>query len=284
MDTDLIYKMLRYLSAGIIIYLLFKLVPKQPMKDKDIMTISTIAVLVYAVLENMSGMFWGDNTSGKLLTQSQCDAQKTQNVDQSEHMTNSESLQSAYDNLVAQREADDKANALAATPVESVALSDASTVESVTSSDASTVEIVKTTQPNTIVRNEEGGYNIGLPSNPQVASVGSRQENDVMLNEMGYSDHNDLSSSNYVDYNNFPQYDANKPGINEFGYSFLPPANWYPTPPHPPVCVTEKKCPVCPLTTVGYPVDLKEWNATTRVMPADTINTSYIAEKLNSGR
>ena len=73
-------------------------------------------------------------------------------------------------------------------------------------------------------------------------------------------------------------------GSFEEGYSMLPPSKWYPVPPHPPVCVTEKKCPVCPVLTTGAYVDLKEWNDSRRITPGDTINIDYARDKLNSGR
>jgi len=30
-------------------------------------------------------------------------------------------------------------------------------------------------------------------------------------------------------------------------YTFVSPNNWFPVPPHPPVCVTNKKCTTCPI-------------------------------------
>ena len=98
-------------------------------------------------------------------------------------------------------------------------------------------------------------------------------ENDVLGSEMAY---------NYVDYNSMPvSYDT---GSFESGYSFLPPEKWYPVPPHPPVCVTEKKCPVCPVYTNGTNIDLKEWDQSRRITPPDEINVNAIEGKLNSGR
>lgn len=37
----------------------------------------------------------------------------------------------------------------------------------------------------------------------------------------------------------------------DYGLSFMPPAEWKVPQPHPPVCIQEKKCPVCP-TYSGY--------------------------------
>ncbi len=88
----------------------------------------------------------------------------------------------------------------------------------------------------------------------------------------------------YTDYNHLPMAEIYNNKDYEYGYSFLPPEKWYPQPPFPPVCVTNKKCPVCPIYTTGAPVDVKEWNASRRITPADKIKVSYVQDKLNSGR
>ena len=87
----------------------------------------------------------------------------------------------------------------------------------------------------------------------------------------------------YTDYFIMP-ITAEDEGSFEEGYSILPPSKWYPVPPHPPVCVTEKQCPVCPVMTSGAPVDLKEWNDSRRITPGDVINIDYAKDKMNSGR
>lgn len=91
------------------------------------------------------------------------------------------------------------------------------------------------------------------------------------------------SEVQYTDYNIMPVTPEDSK-LYEYGYSFLPPEKWYPIPPHPPVCVTEKSCPVCPMTTTGSPVDMKEWNDSRRITPGDVINIDYARDKLNSGR
>jgi hypothetical protein len=97
----------------------------------------------------------------------------------------------------------------------------------------------------------------------------SQDESNIIDNEMKYSDYNHVPMGN-LEY--------------EYGYSFMPPANWYPQPPNPPVCVAEKKCAVCPVYTQGAPVDVKEWNQSRRITPPDRINLKYVREKLNSGQ
>lgn len=107
---------------------------------------------------------------------------------------------------------------------------------------------------------------------PQIIQNGSREKDGVIENEEKY---------NVVSYHTVPQ--ILNSGSFEYGYSFLPPEKWFPTPPFPPVCVTEKQCPVCPYTE-GTNIELKEWNSARRITPPDEINVKYIEDKLNSGR
>lgn len=88
----------------------------------------------------------------------------------------------------------------------------------------------------------------------------------------------------YSDYNHLPVASGYRSHDYEYGYSFLPPEKWYPTPPRPPVCVTEKRSPVMPVYTQGTPVDAKEFHSSRRITPPDMINVDYINDKLNSGR
>jgi hypothetical protein len=107
----------------------------------------------------------------------------------------------------------------------------------------------------------------------QITSNGSRARDDVLKSETQY---------NTVTYHTVPQ--IINEGSFEYGYSFLPPEKWYPTPPFPPVCVAEKQCPVCPVFTNGTDVNLKEWDSSRRITPPDEINVKYVEDKLNSGR
>jgi hypothetical protein len=88
----------------------------------------------------------------------------------------------------------------------------------------------------------------------------------------------------YSDYNLLPIAAGYKSHAYEYGYSFLPPEKWYPQPPRPPICVTEKRAAVCPVYTDGAPVDVKEFYSSNRITPPDLINTDYVNEKLNAGR
>lgn len=257
MNTDLMYKLLKYLCHGVIIYLLFKYVPKQPMEDQDVLLITAIVVLLYAVIENACAIYWtsdnNNSATSQLLTLGQCNSKCTM-TPKTEHL---ESVGADKEHL------------------ESLS----SLIPTVTSTVAQPVE----TKQDEKKPEATDGYKMEVQPNPQITAIGSRAQDGVLDNEMGYTDFSEASSGGYVDYNNFPKHDLETAEF-EYGHSFLPPSQWYPTPPHPPVCVSEKRCPVCPVFTTGLPADLKEWNASRRVLLPDQINVKYVQEKLNSGR
>jgi hypothetical protein len=78
-----------------------------------------------------------------------------------------------------------------------------------------------------------------------------------------YTYHGPQQESNVVKYNyhdhNIMPVNVN-PNAYETGYSYLPPSQWFKTSPHPPVCISEKRCAVWPMLTSGSNADLKEWN------------------------
>jgi hypothetical protein len=128
--------------------------------------------------------------------------------------------------------------------------------------------------------NNYNGYNYKpvrkYPSN------GSRMEDGILASEMSYTDYNSIPLGQNLDTME-----------QDFSYTFLPPDRWYPVPPHPPVCVAEKECPVCPVIVVNSSgnngnnanfTNLKEWSSASRITPGDQINTTYINDKINSGR
>jgi len=99
-----------------------------------------------------------------------------------------------------------------------------------------------------------------------------RMIKDTLDNELAYSD-----------YNHLPVGVGYKSTDYEYGYNFLPPEKWYPQPVRPPICVTDKRSPVCPLTADGTPTDVKEWNASRRISPPEMVNVRYVDEQLNQG-
>jgi hypothetical protein len=118
--------------------------------------------------------------------------------------------------------------------------------------------------------NQKSGFKLDLP---QIERAGSRAQDGIVTDDMSYD----------TDYNHLPMATGYDSRDYEYGYSFLPPEKWYPTPPFPPVCIQEKQCPVCPMNTSGSPVDMKEWNNSIKILQPDNINTRFI-KKLNAGR
>ncbi len=113
-------------------------------------------------------------------------------------------------------------------------------------------------------RSYEGAENLD-----QIAVSGGRTRNDILVNEMIYSDFNRMPPS-------FVEKDF------EYGYSFLPPKDWYPLPPYPPVCSSNRTCLVQPIYTDSTTMDLKDWHETQKIGPPDSLNTSFITNELNS--
>ena len=109
----------------------------------------------------------------------------------------------------------------------------------------------------------------GAENLDQIAVCGGKTRNNLLVNEMIYSDFNRLPPS------------LGKKDF-EYGYSFLPPKDWYPIPVYPPVCVSNSTCQVQPVYTDTMTMDLKEWNYSQKISGYDTINTEYIINELNS--
>jgi hypothetical protein len=123
------------------------------------------------------------------------------------------------------------------------------------------------------VRAGMDSYNNSLKERAGIDRSITREEQGNILSDMGYHDYHHLPiAENYTHRS------------DDFGYNFLPPSEWYPQPAFPPVCVTEQKCPVCPVYTIGAPVDVKEWSNSTRITQPDNINLKFVKERLNSGR
>lgn len=87
----------------------------------------------------------------------------------------------------------------------------------------------------------------------------------------------------YTDYNHLPVASGYKSHAYEYGYSYIPPEKWYPLPPRPPVCVTEKRAPVCPMYSDNV-ADLKEFHTASRITQPYRLSQNIVHDKLNSGR
>lgn len=283
MDSELSYKLIKYLGQGIIIYLLFKLVPKEPMNDKDILLITSIVILAYAVLENLYTFY---TKNDQQLSPAQCNAQCAvkENMASISYVpkteAESEMRQQIKQMQITQQQVVDQLTANAAALAKQREEQDkqlAAIAASSSSSNNSSLPIIK---QEGIVRNDDGSFTFSSVTNPQNqigngGQVGTDGSN-VISNELGYT------ASNFTDYNSLPvptNWDS-----WDNGSSYLPPPQWFPVPPHPPNCIKQDQCPVCPIYTNGTNIELKEWNGSRRISQPYDINTQYIQDKLNTNK
>jgi len=104
-------------------------------------------------------------------------------------------------------------------------------------------------------------------------SVGAPPANEALTNELKYGDYNYIGP-------------INKGMINK-EYTFVSPSNWYPIPPHPPVCVTNKSCTTCPVQ-ISNGKDYMHWaswdefDQARRFTGDMNINIDYVKNVLNN--
>lgn len=73
-------------------------------------------------------------------------------------------------------------------------------------------------------------------------------------------------------------------GTQLYGYTYLPPENWFRAYDAPPVCITDKKCPVCPILDTQNTSELMEFDTANNVMGPDGIDLRFVKKVLNKGR
>lgn len=264
-NNEIMYKLLKYLIQGTIIYLFFKFVPKDPISDNEILLIASAIILAYAISENTFNLFYptASNTNVSCDTTCNIKEQMTSLSQQTTQESNVLSKISELDQKLKQLESDRKAFE------EQMSIASTQSVNSNQPSSKSDVLMQG------IVKNNNGSYTITPVINESNKAIGSRSTDGVLDAKKEFA-----LASNYTDFTVFPP--ANDMFIE--GSSYLPPSQWYPVPPRPPVCVTEKVCPVCPIYTEGTNVSLQEWDNSRRITPPDNINVNFITEKLNSGK
>lgn len=263
LNNDLLYKLLKYAAIGSAFYLILKFVPNQKLETIDILIITFIIVLVCLSVELLlSGASTISSSlsvdAQNIMCSSVCSRKENFN-DIVEHNENVKNLSTQVP---------------AAPPVDNILKIDMTQLSD--QQKKMLRDTLNTDQkPEQVVNVPNALVPVDCKQNPErcVPREGSRSVDGVITNEMQYNS-----------FNNIPLPDNYNTGSFEYGYSFLPPEKWYPQPPFPPVCVSEKTCPVCPVSTTGMPVDVKEWNETRRVTGPDNINVKYVTEKLNSGK
>jgi hypothetical protein len=95
------------------------------------------------------------------------------------------------------------------------------------------------------------------------------------------------AATNELKYGDFNYIAPLNKGMINPEYTFVSPTNWYPIPPHPPVCVTNKSCTTCPII-MGDGKDymqfasLDDFDKSRRFTGDMNINVDYIKNVLNN--
>ena len=282
-NNGLLYKALRYLAQAIAIYLIFRYVPRQPMHQLDIILITVIITLVYILLENLLIL---NNPPVDAPTPQSCSSvcslqKKTEGMDnlalKEEQINNlikkeqelRQIMESNSKNLLNDA-LDSKNRKIGINNINPLATFELLYRKKQDAGESSNESISESSDYSS---EDYPPTYYQIPKSDNIERVGSRANDGVITNDMPYDDFNHLPVS--AKYKTQPA---------DFGYSFLPPENWYPQPPNPPICVSEKQCPVCPIYTSGTNLDVKEWHESDRITPPDNINTKFVKEKLNAGR
>lgn len=290
MNVDIIYKLLKYLIQGVIIFSLFRFVPTNPMPDWDILLITIIIVLIYAVMESIYCSY----SSSTMKPVCSCPVETMAVVSQDVGVING-SLNGVVDNASVGSISNQTILSNSSSNLPSNLPSNITPTNQVTpNTNFPTIQeapklvpqnmmpgFVDPRFPKMDVMNDGIGYEYKPYVSPEVISMGSRANDGVIQNDYVF---NDFNQNPYTDFNSMPMMDAFKNGTYERGFSYLPPKDWYPVPPHPPVCVSEKRSIAYPNMTTGYPADMKEWGDAIRITPPDQFNTVAITTKLNAGR
>ncbi len=262
---------IKYIILAAIIYIVLKYLSNQQIQNTDIYLLTLIIILSYLLLENVFKMFNKNNSS--INNEQFCNTMCP--INNIENMTNLSATNNSKHIIKSEHTIENKVPS-------SINKHSAHTAK-VPKQEIHEVEKMEPEMENslgeTITELEESVENIGkkyenkVHTNEGIERSGSREKSGVLVNEMDYTDYNHLPLADTYDNDSF-----------EYGYSFLPPEKWYPQPPFPPMCVTDKRCPVFPVNTIGTPIDVKEWNSSRRITPPDNINTNYVINKLNNGR
>lgn len=263
MTQELIHKLLKYLTQGAVIYLLFKYVPKTPMQDNDILIITSIILLVYVIAENFYQMYVGVKPQTQQQT---CACNNNNEGFDSVSQSDMSSIGSAFSNSKDDKEEKPIKKTMQGQQQMQQAQSQMGgqtndQQQNQTVQSTQTIQVPQISYPAQTVQNTQTSQQTGYVKNTDGSYI-ITNVNPVSQKPFSY---------NYTDYNSLPV--NNGPGTFEYGYSFLPPSSWYPTPAVPPVCVPSgPTCPVCPIYTEGTNLDLKEWNASLSVTPTEQIN------------
>jgi hypothetical protein len=251
------------------VFYLLRVIPKTPLEDRDALIISLVLVVAYLIFDNF--IVRGEHLTPTTTTPPLPDALKPISTSVRATPVSQETPEKRYIPELDPRPIPEPSPVQRMEPPSqpTPASKELPAVEECTTCK---VDLSDNKDVKKISNDEENLAYMYTPTR-RYPSTGSRMEDGILGSDMPYTDYNTLPIGAKIDTK-----------VDDFSYSFLPPDRWYPIPPHPPVCVAEKQCPVCPMNTTGTVASLKEWGEVSRVTPGDQVNSTYINEKLNSGR
>jgi hypothetical protein len=251
-------EIIKYLVYGIVVYLLLTFIPKNKLvlEDKLICTaVVIISVIGLSVIktkkqEHFDNTTTTPTTSNIVMTESDLDTL------------------SGFSDESLVRNNGTYAHSTMATPTPT-------TTNDTPTSTAVTPTSTTTATTTDVVLSEDEINSMATSGNEFTDCVRTCTMNDDEESDMKYSQ---ISSCMYTP---LGKYDSTMSNSFEYGYAYLNTDKWRVPMPKPPVCKTSTSCTVCPTNTSGYPVDVKEWNSASKIMPPDNISIDYL-KKLNS--
>jgi hypothetical protein len=280
MNTIILHKTLRYLAQALAIYLIFRYLPNlagASLSNTDVLIITVIIMLIYILFENLCSLYTDTSSNQSASCNSTCSLKEgmatispiplsssPQIVDVSAPVNNGADQLDNNDSLDVNYGVESKPAVITSrSPNDNINLDN---IDS----------LIKTRIEQALERKYLKQYEeekINLDNLPQIERAGSRPDNGIITDDLGYD----------TDYNHLPMATGQDKDFI-YGYSMIPPVDWYPKGYRPPLCVQQgKECPPCPVNTEGLYSDLLDWDNTLRITQPDDINTKYI-KKLNAGR
>lgn len=123
-----------------------------------------------------------------------------------------------------------------------------------------------------------------IPEKLEDISIEGLKDPDVITNENQYTQY-----GGYIDANTLYVPRDYKYTDDDYGWNFIPPLKWIDLPdqnaPRVPLCVSANgNCRVNASLTTGYPITVKTWNESRKVMGPSHIDVEYIKNHLNTAK
>ena len=302
MYIDNAYKILKYIALVIIIYFSLRVINCK-MENIDTLIISLVIATGFAIIENVHGHFFKKPPA--FCTGKSCTSPNLKKESFENSSMNLENSSMNLENSTVNTVDNSNVNTVELSTINTVDNSTMNTALSEESYDATVASIISTTvaskptkitiQSNngvatTYTQTASGTYakTTGTSSTSGTNGVTNTASTNGVTNTASTrnaeSTSNTASISSNTDYNpiidiagvtgkNVIDYgvgnDFNRLPVSaleyDYGYSFMPPKDWFPIPPNPPVCMSDKKCPVCPIYTDGTIIDLKKWDKSPKI-------------------